>query len=397
MGKDSRYKWSIIIVFVVINWTPIQSFVAFDGANRIPFVLLLFTVLIYWSEIRDLCFKKPISFYLLLAPYMFINGLLHHSQLLYGKNEGMGIYLMAFSIFQPVLLMLLITCLSKYNFNSTLKSITFAVIVFCVLCLASGQMEDYGNEEMRLSSSINANEVALMIAMAFSFLLLLFIRKQIRIKYFVPIAVALVIAVLATGSRMGFGMIGIVAVVSIIMLSNQKSARSIIGSVLLLGAVFFLINYVLDNTVVGERLTGTSTQTEAMTIATGTILDKFGDRGLQYFYGWPFFIEHPVFGIGFHQWVNVGPLGFVCHSEYLVQSLEDGLVGLILYLLFFVGLIRQLWRKRTVSDEQYSRTVKVLFCAMLSLVFANSVLWTYTSTGVFALYGISYAMIIKST
>ncbi len=389
MNKETKYNFTIFVLFLVIIWAPAQAFVAFDGAYRIPFILSIVAVLMNGSEIKALCFRKPIAFYLLLAPYMFISGLIHGSQSIYSTG-GMGIYLMAFSIFQPLLVMLLVICLSSYRFDKTLKYITIAILAYCILGFASGKMTDYGDDGERFECLINSNEVALMIAIGFFCVLLLYVRKQITLSCSLFIAVLLVIAVISTASRMGFVMIGIVSVLSIIMLGKQRRFRSLYVSLLLLLSFFFFLYFVMENTFVGERLMTTTRQAEFMEMATGTFWDKFGDRGLQYYYGWPFIIEHPLFGIGFHQWINVGPLGLVCHSEYLVQSLENGLVGSVLYVSFFVGLIRRILLKLNVSDMQESRTNKVFLCIFLSVVFANSVLWTYTSTGVFAIYGMLY-------
>lgn len=394
MNKEFKYRFSAVVVFLIIIWAPSQAYVVIDGAHRIPFFLSLLTVLIYLPEIRTTCFRKPMAFYLILAPYMFINGLAHNSQSLYAGG-GMGVYMMLNSIIKPVLLMLIVVCQSNYKIDGTLKYITITVLVYCLLCFFSGKMVDIRVEGERLEGVINSNEVALMIAVGFMLTLLLFIRKQLRIILFVLLEGAFVLAVMATGSRMGFIMIGIVAILTIIMLREKRKIGSLLLSLVFLGGIFVFLNYVMENTYIGERLMTTTTQTESTIHMTGTILDKFGDRGLQYYYGWPFFISHPVFGIGFHQWIKFSPSGHVCHSEYLVQSLECGIIGFVFYMSFFVGLIHKLWRQRFVQDWLDSKTINVLFCSMIAIAFANIVLWTYTSTGIFAIYGIAYALIIN--
>ncbi len=393
MDKSLKYNWSIVIVVLVIIWAPAQAFVQFDGANRIPFLLLLLATFMYRGEIRAYCFRKPLLFYIILAPYMFINGLAHSSQFLYADDVFLGTYLMGFSIFQPLMLLLIIVCQSHYCFDKTLRWITLAIAIYCILCFASGRMADYGDEGKRLTSIINSNEVALMIAICFSLSLLLFSRKIIKLGVFLPLEGLIVIAAIATGSRMGLGMIAIVSIASVWFLREHNNIGAIFLSLLLLAGLFFIMSYILKNTSIGERILNTTTQTEMMYYSTGTILDRFGDRGLQYFYGWPFFLKHPIFGIGFHQWINIGPLGFVCHSEYLVASLENGLIALFLYLSFLFGIFRGLLRGWKHSSFLDSKTCGVLLCSMLSILFANFVLWTYNSTGVFATYGIAYAMI----
>lgn len=394
--SNAKYSFSIIVIFVVIIWGPLQAFVAIDGAFRIPMTLSFIAVLIWMSDIAKYCFCKPVVFYLMLAPYMFINGLVHQSQLLYGKGI-MGIWLMAVALFLPVLLMLVVFCLSRYKLDNTLRWITFALVFYCVLCFSSGEMVvDSSGEGQRFTGIINGNEVALMLAMCFAFVFLLFVRGRIMFFYFVLLGILIVIGELATGSRMGFVTVGIMSVVSIIMLRKRGSIKSFLTSAVLLCAAFVLINSLVEYTYVGQRLATTTTQVETVKQATGTFWDMFGDRGLQYYYSWPFFLKKPFWGIGFHQWTNVGNSGYVFHSEYLVQYLEGGIVGFILYLLFFIGLIINLWHNKNKSVPRVSATVKIVLCAMFAITFSNFVLWTYDSTGVFALYGIAHALTIDN-
>ncbi|MBO7636560.1 MAG: hypothetical protein J6S89_08270 [Paludibacteraceae bacterium] len=394
---SNKYTFSIIVIFLVIIWGPLQAYIETDGAFRIPMALSFIAVLMWSSDIIKFCFRKAVAFYLILALYIFINGLAHHSQLLYGEGF-MGVYLMAVALFLPVMIMLVVFCCSRYKLDKTLQWITVALVVYCVLCFSSGEMvDDISGEGQRFTSIINANEVALMLAICFAFLYLLFVRGRIRLPFFVSLGILIVIGEMATGSRMGFSMVGIMSVSSIIMLRKRGKINSFLKTVSLLLIAFVLIYYMMEYTYVGQRLSSTTTQTETMVMATGTIWDKFGDRGLQYYYSWPFFLKSPIFGIGFHQWVNVGNFGYVCHSEYLVQYLEDGLIGIGLYLPFFFGLIMKLWRNRNKANSKESATNKVVLSAMFAIAFANAVLWTFSSIGVFALYGIAHVLTIDDS
>ena len=398
MNSVARTNITLTIVFLAIIWVPIQTvYFGVDAAGRIPTILVLFAVFINIETIKLFCYKKPIVYYLLLALYMLINGFVHNSHLLYGDGF-MGAFVMFGTIFRAPLIMLLIISLCRENYKKTLTILSLAIVLYGIICALNGQMVESSEGGERLTGITNANEMALVLAIGFSIVLMQYIRKDIHLLVAFIIAAFLVfVIVFATGSRMGFGMMAITAIVSILFLRKRKNVSSTIVTVVLLIGAYFLINYLLENTFLGARMMETTTQIESSAFTSGTILDKFGDRGIQYYQSWPVFLEHPIFGIGFHQWVKYNPLGLVCHSEYLVQYLEGGVCGFALYLLFFCELIKRLWKSRNALNEKDAKTVRVLLATMCAIVFCNSVLWTYNSNGVFAIYGLSYGIIIKKT
>lgn len=396
--KNSKFKINLTLAIIILDiiWTPLQTVLfQVDSAGRVVSVLTIFAVFLNASDINKLCFRKPMSYYLLLAPYMFINGLVNNSQLLYDTGFK-GVFVMFNTIFMATMVMLLTVVLCHRNFNKTLNCISIAILLYCLMCVFSGSMTQYLDEGERLESVVNINEVALMLAVAFSFVLIQYLRGQIILTVFIIISAFLLVVNVLTGSRMGFGMTSIIIVVSILLLRNKRSVSSTVVTVLLLVIGYFLLNFVMDNTYVGERMMETSTQIENNTYASGTIFDKYGDRGIQYYLSWPFFLQHPIFGIGFHQWIKYSPTGHISHSEFMVQYLECGLVAFVLYLLFFIGITSKLRRNWKYLGSIDLKTAKVLYATMLAIAFGNTVLWTYNCRGIFAIYGLAFAIIIKS-
>ena len=50
---------------------------------------------------------------------------------------------------------------------------------------------------------------------------------------------------------------------------------------------------------------------------------------------------------------------------------------------------------KKINVKPETKTAKVLFAAMLAVIFGNFVLWTYDSKGVFIIYGIVHAITLK--
>ena len=269
-----------------------------------------------------------------------------------------------------------------------------ATLIYVVISVVTGTGNIY--DEQFESVVANANEIALLVFTGFVSSIILFVRKRIGIPVFIVIGTVFIYAIMSVGSRMGFGMMFIVAVVSVLALRRQRNLRTYVFLAVLIVAGYFVVDFILDETFLGERLMNTTTQMEDSRLATGTVFDRFGDRGIQYYMSWPFFVKHPFFGIGFHQWIKYSPSNLVSHSEYMVQYLEGGVVAFSLYMSFLIGLLVRLVKAIRISpDHPDTKTAKVLFAVMLAVIFGNFVLWTYDSKGIFIIYGIVHAITLK--
>lgn len=389
-----KYYFSLVLVFIVIIWTPIQrTLLMIDGAGRMQLLLIMLAVFINIRSIIKKSIQFPIVFYLILAVYMFCNGLTHDSNLLF-ESGFMGYFIMFRAIFNTVFLMIVVICLGSYNFDRTLNIVTLSLLLYCVICLVNSEMTDD-----RLLGVMDPNQLALNAGMCFSCIILQFIRKNIPVYVFVAEAsFILYLIVVDTGSRMGFAMIVVITGLSILLLRDYKSVKSLIVMLILVVVGAIMVKYVIDNTFVGERILELNDQDVNEEFTTGTVLDYLGDRGWQYYYSWPLFLKNPVYGIGFHQWINYNPIqDTVAHSEYMVEYLENGLIGFVLYLLFFVGLIIVLLKKKRQSEKKDSRTIMMFVITLISVFVSNFSLWSYDSVGVFAIYGLAYAINNKKT
>lgn len=177
---------------------------------------------------------------------------------------------------------------------------------------------------------------------------------------------------------------------------DKKNILSLVGGILALSIIAVITYYILEHTLVGERLAGTTTQMEELGLATGTILDLFGDRGIQYYVSWPYFLDNLITGIGLRHWVEDGPTGHVCHSEYLTMYLENGLIGIALYAAFYYQIIKRLLQRKAATAGTDKNIFKYLLLTFIALLFINSVLWSFDALGFFAVYALSYTTAYKA-
>ena len=351
VGTFSTRDWFVALsVAIAVIWKPLSTWVlGVDAAGRVPFLMIALSLILYARRILHTSFRYPLFIYCLVAVFMFVNGYLQKGHLTYPSD---GVYLMFCAALQAPAIMLLVAAAAKKDFDCTVDWLILAFYAYVLLSLAFSGI----THTSRYNLKINANEIALNTAILCALLLLKHFRGRLP---FLPLIIFEAIPcylIILTGSRMALAMIALVFMSAIFIGQNIRNLKSVSISVLLV--LFFAIGlgFVLKNTQIGERMLSTTTQTEEeKAVGTSTILDKFGDRGLQYFYSWPYFIENPVTGIGFKNWILYNPYKLVCHSEYMVQYVENGLAAFIPYLVFFIALLRRIRKGRKCPERRERR------------------------------------------
>lgn len=377
-------KIAIIAVIFRVLWPPLQVwYIHADGAGILSFYILLVAFVVNINEIINTALYKPLTIYIILAVYMILNGLLMGSAEMYPKG---GDWIIITHLITPILSMMIIANCAIKNFDGTVKWIAYGLTIYCILCMINSAMDDRG----RLNAEINANEIALSAAICYGLYLLLYLRQAIST---IPLLLAIIPAliIVLTGSRMGLAMIALMSFAFAALKIDLKNATNLLGTLVLIGSLVGISIFIMDNTIIGERMMGTTTDHENMTLETGTILDYYGDRGFQYYFSWPVFLEHPLFGVGFHQWQRYSPTGHVCHSEYMVQYVECGLVAFLLFLSFWYFLMKDLNYYRKILQGDEKNTILFLIVILVAIIYSNSVLWSYNMICVFTIYALAYA------
>lgn len=384
----------LFTVIIGILYTPISTWIFhFDGAKIVPLSFYLFTFIVLFPDISKSAGKVPVVLYLLLAIYQMVNGILKDSYLFLDRNDGL--FLITSHLLLPVLTLLFVSNVAARNFNYTIKMLAIGGVLYSFLCLfLSGLITND-----RSASSINANEIALYCAIDLGLLILCYIRRVIKLQWLF-IAIFPIFGVIVTSSRMGFLMILIMSVYAWIYNTkySKHDLRFVVIQSLFLIMIIASIYGVLKYGEVGERLEMTTEQAENNDEETNTLFDYYGDRGAQYYFSWPYFLESPITGIGIGNWGRYNRSGVRCHSEILVQYLEGGLIAIILYLLFWIYIIKGVIRTTKGNKKNLLHSTALFILCILFLIFwSNTVLWSYDMHCVFVIYGLAIAINNKNT
>lgn len=379
----------LYVVILFILYSPLSNWILhFDMAWRIPFAISIVTFVALFKSIIPIVSRTPFRFYVIVAFFQFFNGIFKESYLNYSGN---GVYLIAIHLFLPILTFLLTVNAARRNFDFTLKTITFCLFLYSILCCICSGLFVNG----RTSSSINANEIALYSAIDVGLFFLCYIRRTMK-GYALFLVLIPITTVVITASRMGIIMSMIVVIGTWILhiFTSHKSVIQIVTNFIFLLCIVAGLIFIICYSEVGERLKTTTEQAEQIKMETGTVLDYYGDRGGQYYFSWPYFKEHPITGLGISNWGGkYNPTGMVCHSEYLVQYLEGGIVSFTLYLIFWIGLLKfVINRIKQRENNRLRQSAIIIMLILISIIFANSVLWTYDMHCVFVIYALALSM-----
>lgn len=377
--------FGLFAVLVAVIYKPLSVwFLHFDEAERVPTFCCIFSFIVLFPKIWHYLLSKPFVFYLLLAVFQYMNGLIKGSYLNYDAD---GIYLLTTRIFLPFISLLLVYNAAKKSFDNTLTICTAGLFIYSLIPFVFGGLLS-GLD--RSSYDVNANEIALYCAISIGLFLLSYVRKIIP-WYCLFLTMIPLISVIITASRMGFAMVAIMIVGFwyIITFKKRNSLKRIIISTALLAVFIVGFVFLMKYAEIGERMSSTTKQLEIDDRQTGTILDYFGDRGPQYYFSWPYFLKHPVSGIGIGNWRIYNFFGQACHSEYMVQYLEGGLISFILYCLFWAFMLKHLYPGKTKLQDTRLKTSRTFLLFVLeSILFANLVIWSYDMYCVFVVYAL---------
>lgn len=353
-----------------------------DAAGRLSMFLLFSAFFFKIVEDGRSVIKAPILIYCFIGIYLFINGIVQLGYLTYEVSPVLQMFRKTIT---PPVFLILCSIMLQSKEKETIK------VLFYTMCL---YLAAYCLFKFKgFPSEINQNSAALVLIADVILLCYGRMTKLFGPGLFVAATVMFLAETIVIGSRMGLATVFYLYMVfALLKRLRTKDAISIIIFVLSIIVLTVFIVLALNFTRVGERMMDTTEQVERFTESTGTVFDKFGDRGIQYYYSWPYFIKNPIFGIGLNNWILYNPVDTVCHSEYLVQYMENGLVAFIPYVLFLYLLMHSLRREYRKRAGGSRTALKFVYLSMFGILFCNSVIWTNDQYAVFIVYALCFAL-----
>lgn len=380
------------IAYSIAFWALTNVIFHFDGAGRTVIMFLFIALFLNRRDVLQSFYNKSVLLYLILSVYMLFNSILKGGADVYNQDG----YLMLFNAaIVPFLVLILVVVYAQKNFERTLFSCLVGVVFYAIICMLAG---DVSSESRMSDSGINSNEIAIQVCMGFSLILAAYLLSFINKTTLILLAILFIICIFKTGSRTAFIMFAFITCGFVFSKFDLRNPSNILMLSLVFLIGYYGLSWILENTYVGLRLSGKEDVADGndFEIATGTFWDNFGDRGFQYYYSWPYFLDNPITGLGLKRWCQFNIQQIVFHSEWLVQMVENGLLGLCLYLwfhsrLFIFAYFRLKKLKQSEGIGSEFRIQFLFIFTLLSLYAANFFIWTYTSSCLMAVLGLFIA------
>ncbi|MCE5345944.1 MAG: O-antigen ligase family protein [Bacteroidales bacterium] len=300
------------------------------------------------------------------------------------------------NIIKPFVVMVIVYYEFSKNSSGLIKLLTICLGLYTLMGLTVVGFDI--NNEGRLSSVELGNQLPLNIVFLIFFVCLRFSGKEINFTKTILLVVFSLLIISLSGTRKAFGAGMLIIVSTLISYINFKSVKTIIAVLLCVILLFFGYKYMMDNTVMGDRMAESSEVGEKYNTSNIKALNMLGDRTYFYILGWEIFKENPQTGIGLENYrAKTGSL-YRIHSEYIVQLAECGIIGSILFLLFYLSIGSKLYKHWRWYPQKRNITW-VMIGGFVAIAFINFTAWTYSFPVYFAVFGviISYIKQIINT
>ena len=370
------------LVFLIV-WQPIKMLtIQVDGKGRIPFVLtllVLFYNLFFNPEVKKLMGKTPFVIWLIWIVYAFVNMMVKG----YHVVSNSPLFYLVNNLFTPYLALTLACHEGVVNRKKLIRWLVFAFAFYCILgFFFMGRVHSEDDSSMTLGN---------MLAIYGSFLVFLLIaarNEKVMSGFTFTTLVGLVLLMIITAAtRKAFGIAVILVAFYGLSMVSLKPKYIIFVIVLAIG-IFVGIEYVMDNTYLGERLTNMSEQAERSLeyAPDNKFLQFVGDRAPHYVLGWEIFKQHPVTGVGLYNFMYKSGFYERLHTDYMVQFTENGLIGIFLFALYYFWYIKNLNKMRRVSENKSKAIIGLGW--IVAVLFLGLTAWTYDMSAAFICSGV---------
>lgn len=391
MGK--YFKFEFFYLLIIIIWKPLLFYVLkFDAAGRTITILMLLVIgILMIKKVFFINFlKKPLAIWGVWVLYVAFNNLILGNG--FGEEYPTSSFLTMISA--PLITMVTINAIPQNNKNELLNILILAFFINILLFFI---YDLDANENKRVGSIMNSNEIAFMALVLLMIIYLKYAYRNFSFVILILLSILPVITILLAGSRNAF--FGLVMLVfTHIIVNRSKNMNYNIVKYSLAVLVFFIsIIFVIENTLLGERLISTANQTKGTSIETDNkLLNMFGDRGHFYSEGWQVLMQHPFMGVGLRKFFLYNENSFAQHTEYMAQLSELGIIGFFLFFIFYFYIIKGLLRIRHFSQNR--KYFEIHFAYIIMILVMISAMYMYNKSFMFTILGIviSYIYTEKS-
>lgn len=370
VASDTAPLWQYLLVSIAFSYKMFAcTFFGFDRGGYIILLVEILTCLYLYNT--DILFKKIVLykvnlFFLLIITYYAISSALHEVPVM---DNFTSYFREQFKCY-----FLLVMCCYLFLKDSK-KTVYYALagyLLFLFLSVRGGTMIQVQSDGGERLNGIGAHSTQLGQMAGFALILIVYMRYFLKASLLQVVLFSLIpiYAIIAAGSRNG--LMGMFIAIGLFLLTpymaNMKfSIKNIVMIAITIGISYLVIVFFLENTYVGVRMLNTEEQAQMQdkSMMTGTWLDYLGDRGFYYYLGFYNFIEHPFFGIGYHNFQYYNRIPWPAHSEYVVHVAEGGILGAYLFFSFIGNIFKRLLSNYHNQKTQSSFVLFVGFCVFL--------------------------------
>lgn len=386
--QKSAYRFNILYLSFMVLWPLFQSefFGGFDGAGRIGWFLMIMAGFVNGKSL----FLVP-KVMLIWGVWILYNIILCQIKGFDSTSNTPFPIWVAKCLIMPFITMLVAYNTFRLDSSKTVKLLFYCWFVFVTLGLVTMQahIRDVMGEDITRQSNemgnhfINASVFLLM----FAFYALN--KGLIKINIFIVACLIEILVIVLSGSRKGMLSIFIIFFMSYVGKKSDMSMKQLVRIGFIAMIAYMVVQIIMTYTVTGFRIQAGLEENE---YEDNWFLSRMGDRAFMYDYGWDLFLEHPLTGIGLQNFRFQNALGIdlVLHSEYMVQICECGIIGSILFLIFYYGMAKRIIQL-LISGENKQDTF-VLLATFVGFLMMSFFAWTYTGIYYFIFFGFIYAV-----
>lgn len=385
--QQSVFRFNIFYLCFMVLWPLLQgNFLnGFDGAGRIGWFMMIMAVFANGKSLSQ------------IPKIMLIWGVWILYNIILSRVKGFDLGGVSFpiwainSLIKPFITMLVAYNTFRMDSDRTIKSLFYCWLVFVAIGIVTmqGHTRDVMGEDVTRQSNemgntfINASIFLLM----FAFYALN--KGLIKINIFIVACLIEILAIVLSGSRKGMLSIFIIFFMSYVGKKTDMSMKQFVRISFIAMIAYMVVQIIMTYTVAGLRIQAGLEEEE---YADNWFLSKMGDRAFMYDYGWELFLENPLTGIGLQnfRWQNALGIELALHTEYMVQICECGIIGSVLFLIFYYGMAKRIVLL-LISGANKQETF-VLLATFTGFLMMSFFAWTYSHIYFFLFFGFIYAV-----
>lgn len=386
------YIFNLICIYVMLTYQTLTTMlIPIDQRGRLTSLIIVICFLYNLKnnhQWKQLFFSKPIIIWAIWCIYTASNILIQGHKLYRTTNGNFVIIneevFFLQTILQQVIVMTTMCWLYMQNKEKTIKHIAIMFFFIAITTLLFDSTKDWGADK-RFGATMGNGAALNMVSFVF-ILLNAWTNNYIKRKYIIScliIAITLIFAIQTRKALIAVTIIFIFTYISHIKLKNPFTWLLIpLG----LFVIFYIGDYVLENTQIGNRLSSVEEQGESFNPTNIPFLDFLGDRAIQVYSGWFIWLKHPIFGVGLQNAPYYSHMPYVFHQEYIGQLVENGIIGFIIFILFYISLIAQIIN--AIQTNINRNTIFIGLGYIIAILFISLTAWTYQFPHYFTIFGI---------